>query len=66
MFCVVVGQIRATGGPINIELSLVDAVAHPVEPHVDSLGAALFDGVVEDAGGIGVINDDGGGWLDVA
>ena len=45
----VVGKVARTGFPFDEELAFADAVLEPVETHVDGFGAALFDGLVEDA-----------------
>ena len=37
VFGVVVPEVGASGGPVNIELSLVGAIPDPVKAHVDSL-----------------------------
>ena len=41
------------------ELLLLHLVAHPIESHVDDFGPALFDGVVDDSGGTGIVGLDG-------
>jgi hypothetical protein len=66
MFAEVVGFVATTFCPVNVKLALADAVADPVEAHVNGLGAFLFDGVVGDAGGGAVIGLYGGGRLGVA
>ena len=38
-----VGEVRCTGLPFDAELALVDAVADPVEAHVDGFGALDVD-----------------------
>jgi hypothetical protein len=35
-------------------LALGDAIIYPVEAHVNGFGAALFDGVIGDAGSTGI------------
>ena len=52
--------------PVDGELSLVNSVFEPVEPHVDGFGASLFDGVVEDPLSTLVVGDDGCSWLGMA
>ena len=59
----VVGQIVGAAAPVDEELAFGDAVFDPVEAHVDGFGAALFDSVIGNAGGAGVIGLDGSGWL---
>ncbi len=63
MFSEVVSQIVSAAAPVDKELALGDAVSDPVEAHVDGFGAALFDGVVGNARGTGVVGLDGSGWL---
>lgn len=63
MFGVVVGKVFVALAPVDKEVALTDAVSYPIETHVHGLGAALFDGVVADAGGAGVVGLDGSGWL---
>ena len=43
MFGEVVGKVDGTGCPEHVELALVNAIAEPVEAHVDCLGSVLFD-----------------------
>ncbi len=45
------------------ELAFVDAVANPIEAHVDGFGAALFDSVVGDTSSACVVGSHWGGWL---
>ena len=66
MFGEVVGEIVGAAAPVDDELALADAVADPVETHVDGLGAALFDGVVYDPGGAVVVYLKGSGGLRMA
>ena len=42
---------------------MADAVANPVEAHVDGFGAFLFDGVIRNAEGGAVVRDHGSGRL---
>ena len=66
MFGEVVGQIVGTAAPVDKELALVDAVSDPVEAHVNGFGATLFDSVVCNAGGAGIVGLDGSGRLGMA
>ena len=43
MFGEVVSLVQYASAPIDMELSLLDAVANPVKAHVDGLGTFLFD-----------------------
>ena len=47
-------------------MALADAVADPVESHVDGFGAALLDCVIGDAGAASIVDDDWSSWLRVA
>ena len=62
----IIGIIFVSSSPVDQKFSLVDAVAHPIESHVDGLGAALFDRGVGDAGGAGIVGLYWGGRLRVA
>ena len=62
----IIGIIFVTSSPVDQKFSLVNAVADPVEMHVDGLGAALFDCLVYDAGGAGVVGLNRGGRLRMA
>ena len=48
MFCVVISEITGTLAPEDFELLLADSVSYPVKAHVNSLGALLFDSVIND------------------
>ena len=61
-----IGPIGNTAAPINVELTLANAIANPIETHVNSFGAFLFDRVVGDAGGGSVVSDDDRRWLRMA
>lgn len=41
-----IGEVMGAFAPINTEMTLADAVANPVEPHIHGLAAAGLDGVV--------------------
>ena len=49
MFGEIVRKVVCAWPPVYAELSLSDAVAQPVEPHVHCLASFLFDGIVHDA-----------------
>ena len=59
-----IGMIGVTGGPVDVEVALADAVVDPAEAHVDGFGSFLFDGVVGDAVGSAVVcgDDSWGLW----
>eukprot|EP00980_Cylindrotheca_fusiformis_P017524 scaffold5497_cov135-Cylindrotheca_fusiformis.AAC.3 len=63
VLCEVIGKVGAAGFPEDVELSLGDAVADPVVSHVDVASLVLFDGVVGDTRGGGVVSLDGRGGL---
>ena len=62
----VVSQIVSVTAPVDRELVVGDAVFDPVEAHVNGFGRTLFDSVVGDAGGAGIVSLDGSGWLGMA
>ena len=47
-------------------MPLANPVADPIKMHVQCFGSALFDCVVCDAGGAGIVGLDGGGGLRMA
>jgi hypothetical protein len=54
MFGEVVGEVDSTGCPEHVKLALVNAIAEPVEAHVDCLRWVLFDcGIHDSIGGVG-------------
>ena len=63
VFGVVVGQIFVARSPMDTKLTLADTISHPVKAHVDGFGAALFDRVVDDTSGAGVVYLDGSSGL---
>jgi hypothetical protein len=63
MLRIVIGVVVLATLPFHGELLLVYAVAYPVKTHVDSLGAALFDGIFGYTLGGEVVGGDGGWWL---
>ncbi len=56
MLGVIIGKIVCSGPPVDQELPLAGPVLDPVESHVDGLGSFLFDGVVGESLGSGVID----------
>ena len=62
----VVREVFGAWSPNYLELSLSGTVSQPVKLHVDCFGAALFDGVVEDAFGTFVVSSDHCGRLVVS
>lgn len=59
----IVGMIETTFFPVDFELFLADAVAHPVKAHVHGFGAALLDGISADTHSGAVVSHDRGSWL---
>ena len=66
MFSKTVGLVGGTSVPVSIKLTLANAIADPIETHVNSFGAFLFDRVVGDTGGGSVVSDEDCGWLRMA
>jgi hypothetical protein len=66
VFGEVVSHVGGAAFPVDNELALADAVADPVEAHVNGFGAFLSDGVIGDAHGILVVGLDGRGRLGMA
>ena len=66
VFGVVVGDVDVAGCPKNIELSLFDAVADPIETHVHGSTATLFDDVIGYAVGACIVRLDRCWWLRVS
>ena len=46
VFCVVVSEVGAAGGPVNIEVALAGAITDPVEAHVNRLLPFLLGSIV--------------------
>jgi len=63
MFGNIISKVETPGCPIDIELFVQDSVLDPVETHVNSLGTFLFDSVIGNACGRGVVSLERGGWL---
>jgi hypothetical protein len=59
VFGEVIGKVGFAGLPMDAEVALADMVADPIETHVDCFRSALFDGIIDDAMGTGVIDLDG-------
>ena len=62
----VIGKVFGSLLPVQAELILLDAAAHPVESHVKGLGEFLAYVSGEDAVGGRVVSLDQVGWLRVA
>ena len=63
VFREIIGQVCVSRFPEDVEVALVYSVTDPIVPHVDCLGAALFDGVVGQANGAEVVDLYGCGAL---
>jgi hypothetical protein len=59
VFREVIDKVGFAGLPMDAEVALADTVAYPIEAHVDCFRVALFDGIIDDAMGAGVIDLDG-------
>ena len=46
VFGVVVPEVGASGGPVNIEVALAGTIPDPVEVHVNRLWQFLIDSIV--------------------
>ena len=66
MFRVVVCHVFGAFAPVDEKVSLLDAISDPIKTHIHGFGAALFDGVVADAGGTSVVGLNWSGWLRMA
>jgi hypothetical protein len=56
MFSEIISSVQNSSFPIDMELALADAVANPVEAHVNGFGSFLFDRVIGDAKGGTVVS----------
>jgi len=66
MFGEIVSPVGMARPPENMELALVFVIAEPVKAHVHSLGAFLFDRVIDDPTGSVVVSLQGSGRLEMA
>ena len=65
VFGVVITKIGLPRVPVDKELALVGLGFDPIEVHVDGFGSFLFDGVIHEALGSGVVNLQGVGVVDL-
>ena len=63
MFCMIVGQVGFSWGPVNTELALVALILQPIKLHVDGLGPFLFKGFVGKTNSGRVVDFNRGWWL---
>ena len=66
MFGEIIGPVGMAGLPENMELTLAFAIAEPVKAHVHSLGAFLFDCIIDDPAGSVIVSLQGCGGLRMA
>ena len=66
VFGVVVPEVGASVGPVNLELALAGAISDPVEVHVNRLCPFLLDSIVCKPRLCGVIYLHGSGGLGVS
>jgi len=62
----IICPVGGTWAPKDVELALLFAIAEPIEAHVHSLGAFLFDCAIGNPTGSVVVSLEWGGWLGVA
>ena len=65
-FCKEVSEVVGALAPFDDELALSDAVADPMETHVNGLRTVQLDRAVGDADSTCVVTEDGCGWLGIA
>ena len=65
MFGEVISQIVRTTAPVNDEIALGNAIAHPVKTHIHGFGATLLDSVISNASSTSVVSLNESGWLGV-
>ena len=63
MFREIIGKVFSRGSPAELELLLCGSVFEPPISHVHGFCSALFDGVMDETEGGGVVKDDLGGRL---
>ena len=56
VFCKIIRQVSCYFLLIDNEVSLADAVEHPVKYHIDGLGASLFNTIVGESSGALVVH----------
>lgn len=58
-----IGQVVGALAPLDDEVALQNAIAHPVKAHIERPGLAEFDSVHCDADGAGIVAEHEGGRL---
>jgi hypothetical protein len=66
MFCEIIRQVAFSVLPYHSELSLENAILHPIESHVNALGATMLDSAVGDASSRRIVLCDGSSTLGMA
>ena len=56
MFGVVISKVLDARFPMYVELVLSNTVTDPVKTHINCFRPALFDGIVDDTGGAGIVD----------
>ena len=55
----VIGKVGGAGGPLNLEITVLDSVLYPMVPHGDGFGAFYFGCAIgESAGRTVVVGDE--------
>ena len=62
----VVSVVFCTGFPVDMEVSLEDAITNPIVSHVNSFASFLFYRIIRDASGVFVVCLERCRWLRVA
>ena len=63
VFGKIIGAIEDALFPVDDKLSLSNAVADPIETHINGFGMFLFDGVISNSVCSTVVGLDRCGWL---
>jgi hypothetical protein len=62
----IISIVVVTFSPMDVKLALIDSIQNPIKANIHSLGAALFDGAIGDAGSTRVVGLDGCSRLGMA
>jgi hypothetical protein len=63
MFCKIIVFVEEAAFPIDMELTLADAVANPVKAHINGFRTFLFDSIIGDSSCGAVVGHNGSGRL---
>ena len=66
MLAEIISSVLCAGLPKHMKLTLLGAVAYPIETHVDGFGSLLSNVVIDNTRGSGVVGLHRGWWLWVA